>query len=361
VHATLHHHEVAGYALSQGLINPEQIVTGGLVIRDLSSHNRVYAVASDSGPSWLLKQGHGLPGAHTVADEARTYAELQTLEPSVTRHLPTWHGYDEQRGVLALGLLPEARDLRTVHERRRRAPVSVARGLGRALGSLHRATLRTTEQNERLPAPEGLFVHRPGTELLREGSRTAIEVVKILQQTPGFFDRLEELRRQWRARALVHMDIRWEHCLVPARHKDRITLVDWERATIGDPCWDVGSALGHYLNAWICSIPVTGHAPPKRFATLAERPLADLQPAMRVCWESYLAELQPAAPTVRDWLLRSIRYAAARLVLTAFESAQTAEQLTAPLMLQLQLALNILERPLEAAEQLFGLSPETSR
>jgi aminoglycoside phosphotransferase (APT) family kinase protein len=352
---SLAHAEVAGYALALGLIEPAQIVAGGLVIRDLSSRNRVYAIESDSGASWLLKQGIGVPGTAMVANEARAYAALQTLAPTVTRHLAPWRGYDDQRGVLALGLVPAARNLRSVHERRRRAPVSVARGLGRALGSVHSATLRPGSESGPQAAPAGLFVHRPGTELLREGSTAAIELVKIIQQTPGFFDLLEELRMAWRPRALVHMDVKWDNCLVSGARTERVVLIDWEAASIGDPCWDIGSALSHYLGAWVFSIPVTGQVPPERFAALADRPLAGLQPAIRACWEAYLTALEPTGLRAGELLLPTIRYAAARLVLTAFEAAQASAQLTAPLMLHLQLALNMLERPHEAAVHLLGL------
>jgi aminoglycoside phosphotransferase (APT) family kinase protein len=353
--APLPHAEVARYALARELIAPAQIAAGDLVVRDLSSRNRVYALESRRGPSWLLKQGVGATGAAMVANEAHTYASMQALGGAIKRHLPRWRGYDEHRGVLALELLPAARSLRLVNQRRRRAPITAARSLGRALGRIHRATIQPVAAPAATWPPSGLLIHRPGVELLREGSTAAIELVKIVQQTAGFPERLEELRMEWQPRALIHRDIKWDNCLLASGRREPVVLIDWEAAGLGDPCWDIGSALGHYLSAWVFSIPITGQTPPERFAELADRPLGALQPAIRACWEGYRGELGLESPDAHHWLQRAVRYAAARLVLSAFEAAQSSTQLTGPLLIHLQLALNILERPHEATVHLFGL------
>jgi hypothetical protein len=60
----------------------------------------------------------------------------------------------------------------------------------------------------------------------------------------------------------------------------------------------------------------------------------------------------------RTWaaeLLRVVQFAAARLLQTAFEATQMMQQLTSAIVLHLQLALNILQRPQEAASSLLGL------
>jgi aminoglycoside phosphotransferase (APT) family kinase protein len=355
------HAEVADYALARELVAPAQIVAGDLVIRNLSSRNRVYALESRNGPSWLLKQGVGQSGTAMVANEAHAYAALQELGPEISRHLPPWRGYDQQRSVLTLGLLDDALSLRALDQRSQRPPVRQARELGRALGLVHRMTMQDDAGAGAGWMPAGLLLHRPGVELLHEGSMAAIELVKIIQQAPGFAENLEELRGQWQARAFTHLDVKWDNCLAWGAHRGRVALIDWESACVGDPCWDIGSALSHYLSAWIFSVPVTGQTPPEHFAELAARPLAESQPAIGACWDAYAAELRLQPATERGWLLQSVRFAAARLVLTAFETAQVSPQLTGPLVLHLQLALNMLERPQEAAVHLLGIPLERGR
>jgi hypothetical protein len=350
------HAEVAGYALAHELITPAQAVTGELVVRNLSSRNRVYAVESSDGPSWLLKQGIEDLGATMIANEARAYGVLHRLGEPVREYLPPWQGYDRDRGVLALGLLENALNLRVLHQRSSQPPPpDLARRLGRALGLVHRRTMLAEPQTSSGWLPPGLLLHRPGIELLHEGSAAAIELVKMLQQTPRFAARLDELRERWRAEAFVQFDVKWDNCLVWGTDQSRLALVDWEAAGIGDPCWDIGSALSHYLSFWIFSIPITGETPPERFAELAQRPLESLQPAIRACWEGYLSELGLPPGQQGGWLMRTVGLAAARLVLTAFEVAQVSAELTGALLLHLQLALNMLERPHETAVHLLDL------
>lgn len=57
--------------------------------------------------------------------------------------------------------------------------------------------------------------------------------------------------RLWVATSLVHGDIKWEHCF-KTRCPDGTTelhLIDWELAGMGDPAWDVASALAELLLA----------------------------------------------------------------------------------------------------------------
>ncbi len=42
--------EAAGYLLDRGLLTPETVVGGGLVVREVSSRNRNFVVAASTGP-----------------------------------------------------------------------------------------------------------------------------------------------------------------------------------------------------------------------------------------------------------------------------------------------------------------------
>ena len=85
-------------------------------------------------------------------------------------------------------------------------------------------------------------------------------------------------------------------------------------------------------------------------------PIARMQPAITACWTAYVNGLGLAEPSATTALLRAVSYAAARLVVTAFEVAQTQTALDSNLFLHLQLAFNILDRPREAAAHLLGLT-----
>ncbi len=124
---------------------------------------------------------------------------------------------------------------------------------------------------------------------------------------------------------------------------------------MGDPCWDVGAVFGGYLSFWLLSIPITGETPPDRFLELAQYPLEKMQPAIRSFWRAYVRRMDLDAAASNQWLLRASKYGAARLVQTAFEQMQHSMQLIGNVMCFLQLGLNIMQRPQEAAVQLLGI------
>jgi thiamine kinase-like enzyme len=170
---------------------------------------------------------------------------------------------------------------------------------------------------------------------------------------------LDELSEGWRAETLIHSDIKWDNCIVlaPSRSSRRTTLkiIDWEFAAVGDPLWDVGAVFSNYLSFWLFSIPLTGGDVPGRFLDLARFPLEKMQPALRAFWSAYLRQLEPDTEEADEWLLRAARYAAARLVQTAFGQLQTSVHLAGNLACLLQLSMNIMQRPQEAVVQLLGI------
>ena len=183
-----------------------------------------------------------------------------------------------------------------------------------------------------------------------------MEVVKIIQGTDGFGTQLDALDRDWSATTPVHQDVRFKNFVwTPPSDTvrlPRLKLIDWELSGLGDPAWDIGSALGNYLSLWLMSIPVTGSNPVAQSAELARCPLGGVQKATRACWHAYVKKCGPAGAAL---LLRAVRYAAARLVQTTFETAQESTSLTADMVLHLQVASNMLQRPREAAPHLLGL------
>lgn len=348
--------DVARYLLERSLLTPATVLDGELAIRDASSRNRNYRVEARDGPSLLVKQPAAEDGLWTVANEAAVYQRLTAAGSEVASHLPAFVGYDPQERVLVLELLRDAEDLHSLHLRKGAFPPQPAALVGAALGVLHRST--ATEPGG--PAPDQaawiLSIDRPDARLFREVSEVGLELIRIVQGAEGFSDALAGLRGRWRVGALVHGDVKWDNCLHDADGgRERVRLIDWESAALGDPAWDIGSALSQYLSFWLFSIPVTGADPPERFPELAVYPLEEMKPALSACWRAYVNARGLDEGSAALELDRAVRFAAARLVQTAYESAQMLVQLESSTVLHLQLALNVLRRPAAAALHLMGL------
>jgi Ser/Thr protein kinase RdoA (MazF antagonist) len=344
--------DVARYLLERGLLGPEALLDGDLVIRDASSRNRNYRVETRNGPCYLLKQGQSPEAAATVAHEAMVYQRLTQGDQELTAYLPGFYGYDGSEGVLVLELVRDATDMRTLHLNTGRFSAAPAATLGSALGVLHRTT-RVAEPRP-TTAPWALWIHRPDARLFRDVSAAGLELVKIIQSAPGFPEVLDRLRGDWVQAVLVHGDVKWDNCLLSS-DGETLKLIDWESAAPGDPRWDIGSALSHYLSFWIFSIPITGAVPPERFPELAAYPLDAMKPALAACWIAYVDASGVDAAHADGLMLRAVEAAGVRLIQTAFEAAQMTQQLTSALVLHLQLAFNILQQPEAAASQLLGL------
>jgi aminoglycoside phosphotransferase (APT) family kinase protein len=350
--------EAVSYLLGRGLVEACSVVDGDIVVREVSRRNCNFAVDAGDAPSYLLKQGFGPEGAATVAHEAAVYERLSVAGGAMEAYLPRFHGYDAGECVLILELVRGAEDLGTYHRRRRRFSTTLASAVGDALGRLQGEVLPEADAMFSGRPPWVLSIHRPDLSFFREASAASLELVKTVQSVPSLSRRLDELRQAWHPTALTHQDLRWDNLLAcPAAGSSRpaLKVIDWEAACRGDPCWDIGTVLGDYLSFWLFSIPVTGRDLPERFPELARSPLQRMHPALAACWQAYRRRAGLAEPESGERLRRAVSFAAARLIATAFEGAQMSACLDSNLILHLQLAVNILERPREAAVHLLGL------
>ncbi len=87
----------------------------------------------------------------------------------------------------------------------------------------------------------------------------------------------------------------------------------------------------------------------------AEVPLADLRETIRALWEGYRVTADLRHHDGHNFLERSVKYSAARLIQTAYEMLFTAHQLNGPPVLLLQVAAHILAEPRSAQVQLYGI------
>lgn len=344
------------YLLRRGL-RPSRVVDGNVVVEDASSRNPNLRVLSAGGPGYLLKQADGPEAVAALAHEARVCRLLRSIPGGrVRRFLPAPGAFDRREGLLVVELLPGARDLREHQRRIGRFPPWVAATVGRAMAALH---TDTRDRLRRLPSrsPWILAIHHPDLALYREMSGASVELVKAVQGQPELCRALDELRQGWRPSALLHHDLRWENVLVcgsrAGGERRRVKIVDWELAGRGDPCWDVGCALSEYFASWLLAGALL--EPPGGFAPARGFPLAAMQPALAACWRTYALGMRLDAARSARWLVRSLRYTAARLVQTAYEHAQLSSGLGPELVRLLQFAANVMSRPAEASVHVAGI------
>jgi aminoglycoside phosphotransferase (APT) family kinase protein len=356
--AVLSESDIVPYLLERKLIGESAVVHGRLRVVDASRRNRVFVVTSDRSPAYVVKQPRSGDDP-AVAREVEVLRELGSLDVrvGVRRLLPAVIAYDACEQVLVLQTEADSRDLREQFARGRFS-IALARASGRALARLHHLPPDIVG-----PRPEGmdpawpLSWHRPWLEDLFDLSAGSIELLRLVQSSYALCDALDDLLESWRGESLIHGDARWENWItLPApasRGRTRVVMADWELAGGGDPCLDVGSFLGEYLLAWLASIPVIDIGDPGRLLPHARYPMQRIQPSLRAFWIAYLMTTREHAEACR--LRRAVRFAAVRLLQAAVEQARDTSELRAHTILTLQLAVNLLRRPTDAAERVLAL------
>jgi serine/threonine protein kinase len=352
---------VVGFLLDRGLLDVRSIVDGDLSVVDATRRNRNIKVFRSGGPCYLVKQGIDAEGRKTVAHEAAVYELLRQSsdERSITQHLPQVFDFDLETGTLVLELFDPASDLGLHHSRLGRFPIGLATDLACALAYLHRIPPPVTAGTRRSPAGPAwsLFVHRPPLRRYWEMSSATVTLIRILQQFEELGRMLDELLANWRIESLIHNDLKSQNCIVlkGRRRRHRIKIVDWEFAGPGDPCWDVGSVFASYLSTWLLSVPMLGSEFDTRNLALARLPLERMQPAIRAFWAAYVTERRLESEQAPTELARAVSYSGARLLQTAYEHTQSAQEMSAEIVGLVQLALNVMARPWEACGGLLGI------
>jgi hypothetical protein len=369
--------ELTAYLLEKQYVHPDAVTDGDLSIVDTSSRHTNVMVNADPAVRLFLKQGRSDPvqpaagwtGPGTTTHEAVVYRlfDAVTQRPrSGGRSLtvPDFLGFDPDHDMLVLALFPDATSLISYHLNTRRFPAILGTRLGAALAELHqlaRGPARERPSDFIGQMPWALGFDRPGTSFYHQMSSASIQLVQMVQSSPGLREALAALRAGWRDDAFIHHDMKLENCLVLApgasgRHT-RLALVDWELADLGDAGWDIGSVFASYLNHWLISFPVTSGEEPDHYLDQARFPLERMHRALRAFWTAYVSARGWSAATADEALVRSVGYAGARLLQTACERSKYLPRVSTVVVSLTQLAENVLTRPEEAAEHLLGLSP----
>lgn len=355
----LSQHEVVPYLISRGLIGSRCVVDGNVAVLDSSRRNRNYRIISPDG-CYLLKQAVGSDRVETLSREAAVYQQFlsEGRTNGITSHLPRCYAYDPEQHILILELIQGAENLREQQQRLGRVSSHSAKQAALALASLHVATSVPQKANGTLRMSV-LSLHEPSLTVYRLISGAGLRLIEIIQKQKSLAANLDRLRHAYQPSAFIHGDIRAENFLIPvplARNNRPIKIVDLEFAGAGDAAWDVGSVFAEYLGFWLFSFPLMTAQRLDRFIHLAACPLETIQPSIRSFWIGYAACVGLAGPKRNQFLLRAAKFAALRLIVSAFEMSVSLSSLNTCILSLVQVAMNILAQPEKAVIELLGIA-----
>ena len=343
--------EVLRVAREQGLIDDETLLRADVELRVADRRNTNTVVVIDGVPRWFAKQARSGSPAHLVEHEAGLLSRWLDDRRLAT---PRLVAYDAPRCVAITAFVDDAETLAARLERLGRLNLAIARQLGRQLARLH-ARLRWSAARpasfELRPTPPWCYsLAAPLAETLADASAGSLRLLARVQST-ALAEALDRLTAAWQPTTLVHNDLKFDNVLVGRSRPFEITIADWETGASGDPAWDVGSLVGEFLTAWLASMSPDRDASIDEIRASATRPLAAMLPVIRAYLDAYRA----GADASPEFLYRTVANAGARVLQSAYESLQDHRSLTPLSALQMQLAVNIISRPEQAAVRLLEL------
>jgi hypothetical protein len=362
--ALLKAENISSYLIERGILTLESIVDGDYLVHEQSSRNHNFKIVRRRSPGFFVKQAN--PTEHhrqTVAREAACYklASRHSELAGLSALMPRLHLFDSAHGILVLELLEDAETLWEHHLRRQCFPEAIAALQGERFGRFH----RHAEKFQAKVEESGLFArqlpwilsfHQANPQYLSQMSQGNQQLLGILKQYPELTGALDELRRSWKVRLLIHGDIKWENLMLCRKNGPDADLkvIDWEMADLGDECWDLGSVLQAYLTFWIFMLPLDTASLEAATASTPFRP-EQLKAALGTFWRSYAMARGLDHQASRKMLRRSLACGAARMVQTAYESIQSSKKMTPHGLYQLQMSMNVLRDPATAAKEMVGL------
>ena len=334
-------------------IDPSEVTCKSISVSRIEARNKVLIINLSDGTDQVLKVFQP-NDAQYGGNELRN---LETFQLIAADHRQNTARLMDNPDGSRLLKQAAAEDMVTLHDVMRRPHIARYRDLaavGTIVGKFHRVSVAHVEHCE----VRQVWIHdllHVMKEWLSGASSGNIALVRILQSLTEAHPLMTTVQESCDANGFIHGDLRWANILVQVHDVETlgmIRIIDWEMAGLGDPCWDVGTVLSEFVAFWALSIPVVGGEP---YEGLAKCPIEDMQPAMRAFWESYAEAMEFDRATARERLIKSVRFAGARLIQTAYERTQTMTHLTPHIYLLLQLSLNIMEGPEDAAEGLLGI------
>lgn len=362
-------HNVAFYLLERGLLTMEDIVCKGISVHEQFHRNRNFRVSLEGTKGFFVKQaqewGHWGHEHSTLIREAACYGLAQD-NARLEQIIPGFHDFSQQHQVLVVDMIEPARSLYSFHSRTGEFPPELGARLGNQLATCHvefGKMFRFLDRDHPFKGEVPWMLNPDELDRFASDSqsRGQAHLISIIRNSPQIYDHLKALASTWSINGIIHGDMKWANCLLQIEEYEtdvqdaELKIVDWEMVDAGNVAWDVGGILQSYLTLWVQSMEIGEDGTLEEIADTAGYPLEDMQASMQAFWTSYLNKLDPPMAAAQLLRRRSVEYAAARMVQTAFEDRDEVADMSAYIVLMMQLSANIMTDPEAAIEQLFGL------
>ena len=241
----------------QGFVSNADLVDGSSVFLMGRQRNRFFVFKQLNKRSFFIKQAHeGEAGTQqSVTQEAAIYNAVQT-HPDFA-HLRAWMPemlhFDPQTTSITFELLQDAEDVGTRARKSGSIDKTHAAMMGQIAADFHHVSLSSVEGLGIAFEANPHWILRLEDDpsplaSLRGRSPASAHFIDQIRADDQIKTTLATCRASYSCSALIHGDLKCENFLItPKEPVPSLRLIDWERADIGDPCWDVGWGIAAFI------------------------------------------------------------------------------------------------------------------
>lgn len=203
--------------------------------------NRTVRVGRQNGADWVIKQALAKLRVQVdwFSDPTRIRREtagLRWLGRIIPGHVPEFIFEDAKSNILAMTAIPQPHENWKAVLLKGQTEGRLAQSFGGLLAKIHSAAAD-------YPQLADEFAERRFFEELRLEPYYGYTATQVPEAAPFLTELIEATRA--RRLALVHGDYSPKNVLI---HQDRLIILDYEVIHFGDPAFDIGFSLTHFLS-----------------------------------------------------------------------------------------------------------------
>lgn len=304
-----------------------------------------------------------------IQEFLQQFRELDSLRP----FLPEILHFDPENSIIIFRYLNDYRDLMDFYAKENNFPTEIAAAIGTILATLHRNTFNHQNYQEFFCPKSDNSTNSQGSKLIRGLERITPEIFGLVpadglkffalyQRYDSLGEAIAELGNSFTPCCLTHNDLKLNNILL---HNDwekssdsTVRLIDWERATWGDPAFDLGTLITSYLQIWLSSLVISKSLSIEESLSLATTTLDRLQPSIAALTQAYLNTFPAIVEHRPDFLKRVVQLAGFGLIQRIQAMIEYQKSFGNMGIAMLQVAKALLCRPEQSMQTIFGAAAE---
>lgn len=342
---------ISHYLMNKGFIDPSDIISGNYIVTQSQSRNAIFRVQQATS-GLFVKQliNQDIQNSYLMQKDATSHYLIHQskLYHKTATHIPKYYGYDPNHQILVTEYFSNTKNIHEIVYQEKKISMSHAKAMADILATFHFDIQEELPKNTSLQFFNQLlpWILNIGNITSQDKTGTKNVVIKKIYEHKKLVKKIERVAEKWERTSLIHGDIKWMNFIVCQEDNEEVVkLIDWEIADIGDPLWDVAGVFQSYLSAWVLSFNNTISVKHEQIDEASFLSIETIKPVLKHFWESYVSAVKIPNELLQKQLIKTLEYAAIRMIQTAFENNFSTPQLQPNSIRILQFCDHLLERP----------------